>query len=303
LSRVAGLATAMGVQSSIPEDDPQLTIGGGGLAVTPLDLAAAYGTLANLGEHVPTTPLTRIEDATGATVWLPDTVARPVLAPSAAHVTTEVLREVVERGTALAARVPDWEVAGKTGTTSDHADAWFVGYTPVLSTAVWLGHVEGRIPLENVRGIRRVTGGTLPARIFADFTAAALADVDPVPFALPDEEYVLVELDPATGLLAAEWCPGETQRVPRVLVPRERCPEPPPPPPPPPSPPPAPPRPEPAPTIPAEPADEGEDDGDEREPVDGRPAGSPTDPEPTDEDGEEVADATEGTDGAPDDDG
>jgi penicillin-binding protein 1A len=229
ISRVAGLARVMGVRSPVRDDEPQIAIGGGELAVTPLDLAAAYGTLANLGTHVPTTPVTRIEDAEGTTVWLPDTTGRPALPPSAAYVTTEVLRDVVQSGTALAAQVPGWEVAGKTGTTSDHADAWFAGYTSVLSTTVWVGHVEGRVPLLDVRGVRRVTGGTLPARIFADFTAAALATVDPVPFTLPDAEYELVELDPDTGLLAADWCPGRTERVPRVLVPRETCPEPPPP--------------------------------------------------------------------------
>jgi membrane peptidoglycan carboxypeptidase len=229
IGRVAGLARAMGVRSPVPDDEPQIAIGGGELAVTPLDLAAAYGTLANLGTHVPTTPVTRIEDAEGTTVWLPDTTGRPALPPSAAHVTTEVLREVVEAGTALAAQVPGWEVAGKTGTTSDHADAWFAGYTPVLSTTVWVGHAEGRVPLVDVAGVDRVTGGTLPARIFADFTTAALAEVEPVPFTLPDEEYELVDLDPATGLLAAAWCPGRTERLPRVLVPRETCPEPPPP--------------------------------------------------------------------------
>jgi membrane peptidoglycan carboxypeptidase len=269
IARVAKLAGAMGVRSTVPEDDPQLTIGGGRLAVTPLDLAAAYGTLANLGMHVPTTPVARIEDASGQLVWLPDTTPRPALPPSAAFVSTEVLRDVVERGTALAARVPGWEVAGKTGTTSDHADAWFVGYTPVLSTAVWMGHVEGRVPLQNVRGVRRVTGGTLPARIFADFTRAALADVVPVPFELPPEEYELVEVDPRTGLRAAAWCPGETQRLPRVLVPRETCPEPPPPPP-------VRPAPAPVPTVaPDEPAMvlPGEDPGDE--------PGSSSDPTPT----------------------
>jgi membrane peptidoglycan carboxypeptidase len=303
IPRIAGLATAMGVRSPVPDADPQITIGGGALAVTPLDLAAAYGTLANLGTHVPTTPVARVTDAAGTTVWLPDTVARPVLSPSAAHVTTEVLRDVVEHGTALAARVPAWEVAGKTGTTSDHADAWFVGYTPVLSTAVWMGHVEGRIPLTDVQGIRRVTGGTLPARIFADFTTAALADVEPVPFLLPDAEYVLVEIDPVSGLRAAAWCPGETQRLPRVLVPRDTCPEPPPPPPPPP-----PPVPEPAPPPPPVELDADDDLEEEAiddpapedriEPEEGAPTPAPSTPGEADADGDDGEPTAETTAGA-----
>jgi membrane peptidoglycan carboxypeptidase len=274
IARVAGLATAMGVRSPVPEQDVQITIGGGGLAVTPLDLAAGYGTLANLGVHVPTTAVASVQDERGAMVWLPDTVGRPALDPSAAHVTTEVLQDVVERGTALAARVPGWEVAGKTGTTSDHADAWFVGYTPVLSTAVWMGHVEGRVPMIDVRGVRRVTGGTIPARIFSDFTTAALADVTPVPFQLPDDGYVLVDVDPETGLLAAAWCPGVTERLPRILAPRETCPQPPPPPPPTPvEPPPPPPTAEPSPVRPVEEADGAVEDPAPNEPT---PAPSPT---------------------------
>jgi penicillin-binding protein 1A len=230
VARVAGLATAMGVRSPVPADDPQITIGGGRLGVTPLDLAAAYGTLANLGTHVPTSIVDRVEDARGATVWVPDRAPRPALPPSAAFVTTEILRGVVDRGTGTAARVPGWQVAGKTGTTSDHADAWFVGTTPVLAVAVWVGHAEGRVPLLDVRGVRRVTGGSWPARLFATFVRGALADLAPVPFTLPDDEYALVDVDPVSGLLAAAWCPGETRRLPKVLAPTATCPQPPPPP-------------------------------------------------------------------------
>ncbi len=225
--RVAALARAMGVGSPVP-DDPQITIGGGELAVTPLDLAAAYATLANLGRHVPTTVVTRIENGDGEVVWRPDGVPQTVLSPSAAYVTTGVLQEVVASGTGRRAQVPGWDVAGKTGTTSDHTDAWFVGYTPTLSTAVWLGRAEGRIPLEHIHGVPRVTGGSIPAEIFADVVTAALADVEPVPFELPEDEWVLVEVDPRTGLVAAAWCPGRTVRLPRVLAPTDTCPEPPP---------------------------------------------------------------------------
>jgi penicillin-binding protein 1A len=310
VARVAGLATAMGVRSPVPED-VQITIGGGELAVTPLDLAAGFGTLANLGVHVPTTPVARVLGPDGEVVWLPDTVGRQVLEPSAAHVTTEVLREVVEHGTALAARVPGWEVAGKTGTTSDHADAWFVGFTPTLSAAVWMGHVEGRVPLLDVQGVRRVTGGTLPARLFADLVTAALRDEAPVPFRLPDEGYVLVDVDPTTGMLAAAWCPGETQRLPRVLAPRETCPPPPPSPPARPSPPPSPPPPSPSPpavaTFPDDPAqaptDRLEPAPEPTAPAAPLPApGADTDGEPAGrEDGEGPADGADTTEpGRPD---
>jgi membrane peptidoglycan carboxypeptidase len=230
IHRVAATARAMGVVSPVPPDEPQITLGGGELGVTTWDLAAGYATIANGGEHVPTTVVDRVEDADGEVVWRPDRRPRQALSPDVAYVTAGVLEGVVEAGTGLAARVPGWQVAGKTGTTSDHADAWFAGTTPALSAAVWVGHLEGRIPLEGVRGVRRVTGGSIPAEIFADLMRAAHEGREPVGFELDDRHWADVEIDPVTGLRAAEWCPGERVRVPRVLAPTETCPEPPPPP-------------------------------------------------------------------------
>jgi penicillin-binding protein 1A len=295
--RVAATATAMGVGSHVPPDDAQITIGGGALGVTPLDMAAAFATLGNLGTRHETTPVTRIEDRDGHSVWLPDTTPNKVLAPSAAYVTAEVLQDAVERGTGRAARVEGWEVAGKTGTTSDHTDAWFVGTTTALAGAVWMGHVEGRVPMTNVRGVARVTGGSLPASLFSEVMTAALADLEPVPFELPDEEWELVEIDPRTGLRAASWCPGEVERVPRVLVPRETCPEPPPAPAPPPPPPPAPEPEESEPDEEDEPDDEADEDGeageDDAPDPDGNGEDDPQDVAP--EEGEEQ-DPAEGED-------
>jgi membrane peptidoglycan carboxypeptidase len=227
--RVAALARAMGVASPVPGDEPQITLGGGGLGVTTWDLAAGYATIANGGTHVPTTVIDRIEGSDGEVVWRPDRTPHRALTEDVAYVTATVLEGVVEEGTGLAARVPGWQVAGKTGTTSDHADAWFVGTTPVLAGAVWVGHVEGRVPLQGIRGAARMTGGTVPAEIFADVLRAALADREPVPFGLDDAHWVEVEIDPTTGLRAAPWCRGERERLPRVLAPTETCPEPPPP--------------------------------------------------------------------------
>jgi membrane peptidoglycan carboxypeptidase len=227
LDRVAGMGRALGIASPIPADEVQITIGGGRLAVTPLDMASVFATLANDGVHVPTTVVSRIEDADGRLVWEADTRGTPALTPSAAWVTVDVLRDVVERGTGRRARVEGWDVAGKTGTSSDHVDAWFVGATPVLSAAVWVGHAEGRIPLIDVQGVDEVTGGTIPAEIFAQFASEALAGRDPQPFLPPADDFVVVEIDPESGMLAAPWCPGTTQRIPRVLAPRDTCPPPP----------------------------------------------------------------------------
>jgi membrane peptidoglycan carboxypeptidase len=282
--RVAATARAMGVRSPVPTEEPQISLGGGELGVTTWDLAAGYATLANDGSHVPTTVIDRVEDEDGEVVWRPDATPHQALAPDVAYVTTTVLEGVVEGGTGLAARVPGWQVAGKTGTTSDHADAWFVGTTPVLSAAVWVGHVDGRIPLEGVRGVRQVTGGSIPAEIFADLMTRAHAGREPVPFELADDHWVEVEVDPVTGLRAADWCEGEPVRVPRILAPTETCPEPPPPP----TPPSAPaPRPEDVPG-PVEPPEEAE--GPEGTEADRREPPPPDGDDPEDVPDDEVPD-------------
>jgi penicillin-binding protein 1A len=276
IDRVARVARAMGIASPVPSDEPQLSLGGGDLGVTTWDLAAAYATLANGGTSIPATVIDRIEDGDGEVVWRPDHTARRALAPDVAYVTAGVLQGAVEGGTGLAARVPGWAVAGKTGTTSDHADAWFVGTTPTLSAAVWLGRLEGAVPLRDVQGVAAVTGGTIPAEIFADLVAAALAGDEPVPFTLEDGAWVDVEIDAASGLRAAPWCPGDRVRLPRILAPTETCPRPPPD------------RDEPTPTaatgtVAPEPpeAEPVEDEPDEQEPAETQPAeAEPAEAEP-----------------------
>ncbi len=231
VGRVAALARAMGVTAPINEDPP-IALGGLTEGVSPLDMAAAYATLANLGERVPVSPIDRIEDRAGHVVWRPDHTPRRVLTPSAAFVTVQLLEGVVAEGTGVRAQVPGREVAGKTGTVQDYSDAWFVGFTPRLATAVWVGYPDSRRPMRSVHGTSPVTGGTIPATIFSRYMTAALDGTAPAAFTLPDDEYEVVALDPDTGLRAAPWCPGEPSPVPRVLVPRETCPSPAPVPPP-----------------------------------------------------------------------
>lgn len=225
IDRVVATAHALGITSPLNED-PAVALGGLEVGVSPLEMAAAYATLANGGSRVPVSPVARIENAEGQVVWRPDRTPRKALDPSAAYVVTRMLQTVVEEGTGRAADLPDRPVAGKTGTVDDHTDAWFVGYTPGLAAAVWVGHPHGRVPLTGVAGIRRVTGGTLPARIWRAFMEEALADRPPQPFTLAAEHFRAVEIDPATGLLAAPWCPGEQRLLPRAIVPRETCPRP-----------------------------------------------------------------------------
>src|SRR5262245_41015884 len=104
--------------------------------------------------------------------------------PDTAHLVDFVLQQVIDRGTGTAAKL-DRPVAGKTGTTENNGDAWFAGYTPDYAAVVWMGYPESNSrPMDNVHRIT-VTGGTLPAQIWHQFMATALADVPPDKFPDP----------------------------------------------------------------------------------------------------------------------
>jgi membrane peptidoglycan carboxypeptidase len=166
-------------------------------SVSPLDMASTYGVFAARGQRAEPVPVLRVTDRDGNVVI--DNSQPPttrVLTEEVADNVTDVLEGVLTRGTALG-RGLDRPAAGKTGTTQDNRDAWFVGYTPTLSTAVWIGYenrtAESTRPLVDIKGVRRVTGGSHPARIWQAFMQRALADVpitgfeDPAPIvAVPD---------------------------------------------------------------------------------------------------------------------
>ena len=111
---------------------------------------------------------------------------------------TAALERVVQRGTGRAADFGR-PVAGKTGTTEDYGNAWFIGYVPQLATAVWVGYPQGDVPMRNVHGIA-VTGGSFPARIFGAYMRQALAGtpVEPLSTASPDA-LSLRPFTPTTG--------------------------------------------------------------------------------------------------------
>jgi membrane peptidoglycan carboxypeptidase len=124
-----------------------------------------------------------------------------------AAIATDVLREVVDHGTGVRARIGR-PAAGKTGTTQDHADAWFVGFTPTLATAVWVGYPQGQVPMVPPRTAGRVSGGTWPAAIWAGFMRAALAGRPPGRFPRPDTRLVQVALDVERGCLPNRFTPA-----------------------------------------------------------------------------------------------
>ena len=140
--------------------------------VTPIDMASAYSTFANRGVAVPPVLVTRITRADGTVLYAQEHTQKRVLSPNVADTLTAILEQVVQRGTGTAAGLSR-PAAGKTGTADNHHDAWFVGYTPQLTTAVWVGFNKGQIPMEPPRTKIAVTGGTYPAQIWQRYMTAA----------------------------------------------------------------------------------------------------------------------------------
>ncbi len=150
-----------------------------------LEMASAYGVFANRGIKVAATPVLTITDRQGKRVEdNRERVGDRVLDEVVADNITNVMEGVIAKGTARRADIGR-PAAGKTGTSQNWENAWFVGYTPTLSTAVWMGQPKGNVAMHNVHGVASVTGGTLPAMIWHDFMAEAVKDVEPLPFAQP----------------------------------------------------------------------------------------------------------------------
>jgi penicillin-binding protein 1A len=147
-----------------------------------LEQASAYGVFANHGVRVEPTPVLRILDVHGDTVEdnrQPD--GKRVLSEPVADNVTSVLQGVVQKGTARRADIGR-PAAGKTGTSENWENAWFVGFTPTLATAVWMGYPNTNRTMANVHGVDHVVGGSLPSMIWHDFMIEAVKDVEPIPF-------------------------------------------------------------------------------------------------------------------------
>ena len=169
--KVRSTAYAMGITSHL-DGLPAEGIGGLRIGVSPLEMADAYATLANGGVHIPPTAITKVVFPNGTVVNLGDPPHRRVFPYGQAYAATQVLKTVVTSGTGTAADY-GCPAAGKTGTTSNYTDAWFVGYTPELATSVWVGYPNSTESMEDVNGLGPGFGGTLAAPIWHDYMEQA----------------------------------------------------------------------------------------------------------------------------------
>ncbi|MDE2999408.1 MAG: PBP1A family penicillin-binding protein [Gemmatimonadota bacterium] len=207
--RVVEMGRRLGVRSPL---DPYPSIALGANGVSPLELASVYGTIANYGVRVEPTFVRRIEDSGGRVVFEHRVQPVPVIDAADAYVMIRLLQNVILRGTGRGVRSGGFDrpAAGKTGTTNDHTDAWFTGFTPDLATCVWVG-------FDRKTGRKtRITGGRDAASIWAAFMARATAGRASREFWKPDGVYE-VPVDVKTGV-SADSSAGSEAHPPPILV-------------------------------------------------------------------------------------
>jgi penicillin-binding protein 1A len=243
---VAKTTRLMGV--TVPGNEVVPAMGLGAISVSPLEMAGAYATLAAGGIYSRPMAIKKVVLPGGAE----DTEAgwgkpkrRRVLPDWVAYEVTKILEQNMLGGTGTGAQIGR-PAAGKTGTTDNHADAWFAGYTPNLQTTVWVGYPRAQIPMENVHGIS-VAGGTFPADIWRRFMLVAIERLPYRDWTLPTINAVWTPFDTGQYALDYTYSSGGSSDAPAETT-TEKKPAPPPPaePPPPPAEPPPPTTPPPA---------------------------------------------------------
>jgi penicillin-binding protein 1A len=194
---VARTARRLGITSHLND---YFAIGLGVNAVNPLEMARAFGTFADGGVRVDGSllgdvPRAIVRVVDGKRIDRNDPVERPVMNANKAAILTSMLENVVKAGTGKRAALGDRPAAGKTGTTENYGDAWFVGYTPQLVAAVWVGYPNKLIPMTSQFFGEPVAGGTFPALIWKSFMTKALAKLHESPeyFPAPQSEYAAPE--------------------------------------------------------------------------------------------------------------
>ena len=186
---VAAMARNAGIRSKL---NPYFAIGLGAEATNPLEMARAFSTFANGGKRIDGSIFgnhPRAVKKVNSKVNEP--LPRTVLSEDKTALLNSILQKVVTQGTGRRAALPDRPAAGKTGTTENYGDAWFVGYTPQLAVGVWVGYPKGLRPMLTEYHGDAVAGGTFPAEIWKTFMRAALdsKEAEPMTFPAPSIPY------------------------------------------------------------------------------------------------------------------
>lgn len=189
VDQVVKLAHQVGIESELRRE---VALALGVSEVTLLELVSSYGVFANAGVRAEPFTIRRVTDSQGRTLEEHLVESQEVMRPETAYVLVNVMKGVIERGTAQRAKVLQRPLAGKTGTTDDATDVWFVGFTPNLVAGVWLGYDVKR-SLGSAE-----TGGRLALPVWIQFMQKALADAPPVDFPVPDN-VVPLSVNPQTG--------------------------------------------------------------------------------------------------------
>ncbi len=214
LPAVLATARAAGVGSRLR---PYPSVALGAFEVSPMEIASAYAVFANGGVRVDPISIVGVQTSDGRVLDRKETPLKPVLPADAVFLVDSLMRGAVDRGTASGARAGGVRgvLAGKTGTTNDYRDAWFVGFSPRFLAAVWVGYDDNR-PV-------RLTGTQAAVPIFADFSRSVPAQYFAENFPVPSD-IVTAEIDPETGELATPQCP---RRMTEVFIsgtqPRAEC--------------------------------------------------------------------------------
>jgi penicillin-binding protein 1A len=200
-----GMAKKLGITSPLT-NDLSLALGSSSLSLS--ELVSAFGVFANQGVQAAPFSILLITDSTGQPLESYETSSQQVISKETAYLVTNMMEDVVQKGTGWRAKVLGRQLAGKTGTTNDFTDAWFVGFSPNLVSGVWVGFDDQRSLGD------REAGATAALPIWVDFMRQALPFYPTASFIIP-EDIVFAKIDPQTGLLAP---PGDENAVVEVFV-------------------------------------------------------------------------------------
>lgn len=222
--KIAEMAQKLGIHTKVP-DNPAMILGGLKRGVTPLEMAFAYSTLANGGTQISGTMASRgngqgpvaiskvtangdkVADDLGASGGN-EPVDKQIVDQGVADQAVEILHTVATEGTGQRALVGDDYIWGKTGTTDDNIDAWFVGANEQVTVAVWVGYAEGATPMLTEFGGQPVDGGTIPALIFND-VVTAYDELAPSPDPATGDETTSTTTTPPAEAVPVEPAPAE----------------------------------------------------------------------------------------------